>query len=105
MITVTFYKSDKNICGFCVSGHSGYSEIGTDIICASVSSAVYMTVNTITDFQHLDADVTTDDGFMKLKLSSQEAENAQEILLGLKLHLSALSEQYKDYIRVKFSEV
>lgn len=64
-----------------------------------------MTANTITDIQQIDADVTADDGFMQLKLSSKEAEKAQTILLGFQLHLSALSEQYKDYITVKFSEV
>ena len=35
------------VTGFRVAGHSDYSEIGTDIVCAAVSSACYMAANTI----------------------------------------------------------
>ncbi len=105
MIKVTFICSDNLICGVNVSGHSGYAEEGSDIVCAAVSSAVLMTANTITEIQHLKAEVTCDDGLLDLKLSSDEAEKAAVILNGLRLHLTALSEQYKNYIIVKFSEV
>lgn len=105
MITVTFYCSDNLICGFKITGHSGYSDSGSDIICASVSSAAYMAANTITDILHIDADVTENDGFMSLNLSKQEAEKSAVVLNGLRLHLTALSEQYTKYIKVKISEV
>lgn len=105
MITVTFNCSGNLICGFTVSGHSGYAEEGSDIVCSAVSSAVYMTANTITDIQHIKADVTENDGFLKMNLSKEEAEKSKVILDGLKLHLTALSEQYKKYIKVKISEV
>ena len=105
MTTVTFYCSDDLICGFKVSGHSGYSEEGSDIVCAAISSAVIMTANTITEVQHINADVTENDGFLSLNLSTQQAEKARDILNGLRLHLTALSEQYTKYIKVKISEV
>lgn len=105
MITVTFNCSDDLICGFTVSGHSGYAEEGSDIICAAVSSAVLMTANTITEIQHINADVTENDGFLSLNLSKHEAEKSSVLLNGLKLHLTALSEEYTKYIKVKISEV
>ena len=105
MTTVTFNCSGNLICGFTVSGHSGYAEEGSDIVCSAVSSAVIMTANTITEIQHINADVTENDGFLKLSLSREEAKNCEIILNGLKLHLTALSEQYKKYIKVKISEV
>ena len=105
MTTVTFNCSGNLICGFTVSGHSGYAEEGSDIVCAAVSSAVIMTANTITEIQHINADVTENDGFLKLNLSKEEAKKCEIILNGLKLHLTALSEQYKKYIKVKNSEV
>ena len=49
MIRATFYKKGNKSCGFEISGHSGYAEQGSDIICASVSSAAYMAVNTVTE--------------------------------------------------------
>ncbi len=105
MITVTFFKSGNVLIGFEVSGHSDYSEEGSDIVCAAVSSAAYMAANTITDVQHICADVTEDDGFMSLRLSESDAEKARNVILGLKLHLNALAEQYNKYIKVKNSEV
>lgn len=105
MITVTFFCSDNLICGFKISGHSGFSVEGSDIVCAAVSSAAYMTANTITEILHINADVTENDGFMSLSLSKGEAEKSAVVLDGLRLHLTALSEQYTKYIKVKISEV
>ncbi len=105
MITVTFNCSDNLISGFTISGHSGFSEEGSDIVCAAVSSAAYMAANTITEILHIDADVTENDGFMSLSLSKSEAEKSAVVLDGLRLHLTALSEQYTKYIKVKISEV
>ena len=105
MTTVTFYNLGNLICGFKISGHSGYSEEGFDIVCAAVSSAAIMAANTITEILHIDAEVTENDGFLRLNLSENEAEKSSVILDGLKLHLTALSEEYTKYIKVKISEV
>ena len=105
MIRAVFTVQDKLVTGFEISGHSGFSEQGSDIICSAVSSAAYMAVNTLTDVQKLDCDVTVNDGFMDLKLSKAEAEAAQVVLNGLLLHLDALSKEYADFIDLKISEV
>lgn len=105
MITVTFLNSDNLLCGFRISGHSGYAEEGADIVCAAVSSAAIMAVNTITEVKHIKSEVTDGDGFLMIKLSQNEAADATDILQGLALHLNALCEQYQNYIKLKFSEV
>ena len=105
MIRAIFTVQDKLVTGFEISGHSGFSKQGSDIICSAVSSAAYMAVNTLTDVQKLDCDVTVNDGFMDLKLSKAEARSAQVILNGLLLHLNALSQEYSDFIDLKISEV
>ena len=105
MINAVFTVSDGLIRSYEISGHSDFSEQGSDIICSAVSSAAYMTANTITDVQELDCIVTVNDGFMKLKLSKAEARSAQVILNGLLLHLNALSQEYSDFINLKISEV
>ena len=105
MIRAVFTVQDKLVTGFEISGHSGFSEQGSDIVCAAVSSAAYMTANTITDVQELDCIVTVNDGFMDLKLSKAEAQAAQVVLNGLLLHLDALSKEYADFIDLKISEV
>lgn len=89
------------ITGFCVSGHSGSAESGEDIVCAAVSSPVYMTANTLTEVLSLSPEITEKDGFFRLTLSDGEAKKASDILQGFFLHLQALSEQYPDFIQVE----
>lgn len=105
MINSIFTVSRGYVLGFEISGHSDFSEQGSDIVCSAVSSAAYMTANTITEVQHLNAEITVNDGFMKLNLSQQDAKTAEVILNGLLLHLNALKEEYKEFIKVKISEV
>ena len=102
MIKVKFYLSDKLIEGFEISGHSGSADAGKDIICASVSSAAYMAVNTVTDVLFLNPEIEVDDGFMKLRLNSGLSE-AQPILKGLRLHLESLAGDYPKHIIVTTS--
>ncbi len=105
MINAVFTVSRGYVIGFEISGHSDFSEQGSDIVCSAVSSAAYMTANTITEVQHLNAEITVNDGFMKLNLSQQDAKTAEVILNGFLLHLNALKEEYKEFIKVKISEV
>ena len=105
MINAVFTVSRGFVLGFEISGHSDFSEQGSDIVCSAVSSAAYMTANTITEVQHLNAEITVNDGFMKLSLSQQDAKTAEVILNGFLLHINALKEEYKEFIKVKISEV
>ena len=49
MIRVEFTKSGELLTCFSVSGHAGYDDYGHDIVCASVTSAVQLTANGITE--------------------------------------------------------
>ena len=78
MIKADFERSGGKLIGFCVSGHSGYSDPGSDIVCASVSSAV---------------------------ISMRLRGGDQSLIDGLYQHLRALGEEYPKNITVKISEV
>ena len=106
MITVTFYTTNGGIGGFEATGHSGLDESGKDIVCAAVSSALYMAVNTITEVLLIIAEITVnDDGFMKLNLSENDVQHSQEILKGLEVHLKELEKQYPENIKVVYGGV
>ena len=105
MIQVIFTVKDNDIRGFEISGHSDYSEQGSDIVFAAVSSAALMAANTVTEIQSLAAEITEDDGFLSLSLSQEDAKTAEVVLNGLALHLNALSQAYSQYINVKIMEV
>ena len=49
MTKIEFFTEDERITGFSVSGHSGYAEAGSDIVCAAISAVVSMAEATIND--------------------------------------------------------
>ena len=104
MIKVNFYKADGHLIGFEAKGHSMSAPHGEDLICAFVSSACLMAANTITDVICLEATAEADDGYLKLMIQNS-ANSAQDILNGLKLHLSELQKDYPENINVIISEV
>lgn len=100
-----FTAKDGELLGFSIKGHSGFAEFGSDIVCAAVSSAAYMTANTITDVLNVHADIVVNDGYMYLRVSPQNCKECRHILSGFKLHLCSLTEQYPDYLIVNYLEV
>lgn len=105
MITVEFLGTEP-ILGFHITGHSDMNPGGPEILCAAVSSAAYMTANTVTDVIGLDPELEVSDGDMYLRvLTETEALRCRELFGGLRLHLSSLEEQYPKYLKVTYSEV
>ncbi len=107
MIRVIFTVESGIVTGFELRGHAGFAEAGSDIVCAAVSSAAYMTANTLTEVAALACTVTEKDGHMKLCLSQDDAKDtaAQTVLSGFLLHLNALGRAYADCMDIKISEV
>ena len=107
MTEVRFLFENDILVGFHLTGHSTASaddELGR-IVCASISSAAYMAANTVTEIVGAEVLVNVDEqaGEMLLKVKS-DLEMAMTTLLGFKLHMEQLSEQFTDYIKV-ISEV
>ncbi len=99
MIQVHFFKSDENILGFSVSGHAGYADFGEDIACASVTSAVQLTANAITDVLRLPADLSVKSGTVRLKLKPQaDLAVAQPFFEALQMQLVLLSKEFEKTI-------
>ena len=104
MIRCEFFMEEDRITGFSVSGHSGYAEAGSDIVCAAVSAVVTMAEATINEVcgakakvrvKEEDARVT-----LTLPVSCDEEESIQAALTGLLLYLCNLRDEYSDYIEV-----
>lgn len=93
MIKASFYCKKGLYCGFIVSGHAG-GIFGQDIVCAGVSSAVMLTVNTLTDFLVCDCSVRIDENAAGLKLNSFEKdEEGRALIFSLKEHLQLMAEE------------
>lgn len=98
MTKATFYFDGNVPYGFLISGHSGFAESGEDVVCASVSSVAYMVANTITEILKVNAEIKVNDGMMRLMVNKEQRNITKDILLGLKLHLEGLEEQYPEFI-------
>ena len=101
MTKAEFYLKGSLIKGFSVKGHSGYAEEGEDIVCASVSSTVWMTVNGLENV--VGAKVTYDvaDADVTLKVLDESINEAQDLLRSFREFLCNLSIEYEDYLTVK----
>ena len=104
MTRCEFRRENERICGFSVSGHSGYSEAGTDIVCAAISAVVGMTEATINDVCGGKAKVRVKEEDARITLTlptvCEEEDSIQAVLTGLMVYLCGLRDEYPDYIEV-----
>ena len=104
MTRCEFFTENDRINGFSISGHSGYAESGSDIVCAAVSAAVAMAEATINDVCGAKAKVRVKDDqarvTLTLPVSCDEEDTIQAVLAGMLVYLCSLRDDYPDYIEV-----
>lgn len=107
MIRAEFFADAEGyILGFSITGHSGMAEEGSDILCAAVSSAAYMTANTVLEvLQVTPVSLRVEEGDMLFRVSERDERLCRSLFSGFKLHLLGLEEQYPEYLRVRYTEV
>lgn len=81
-----------------------FAESGSDVVCAAVSSAAYMAANTVTEIIGAKAFASVSEAKMRLTVNEAN-EQTETVLKGLRLHLSELSKQYPENIRVIYGGV
>ncbi|MCH5190540.1 MAG: ribosomal-processing cysteine protease Prp [Oscillospiraceae bacterium] len=101
MTKAKFLFSEDTVVSFEISGHSGAGEQGSDIVCSAVSSAAYMTANTIIEIMGLSPKTEVCDGYMCITMNAQDARKAKLLTDGLYLHLKELSGQYPDNLKIE----
>jgi hypothetical protein len=101
MIAADFFRNESDmLIGFRVTGHAGLADFGYDVCCASVSSAVMMTANTITEAFKLEADVEVGENEIRLDMKKPD-ENADKVIMGLLIHLYNLRDEFPGHIKLK----
>ncbi len=101
MTTVSFLSDSIGIIGFDVKGHSSFDckdEEGR-LVCSAVSSALYLTANTVTEIIGDECDISLSDADFVLKAKSPSRET-RLVLKGLVLHLKELSLQYSSRVKI-----
>ena len=104
MTKIEVFNHDGRINGFSVSGHSGYAEAGSDIICAAVTTAVRFAECTINDVLGNHANTKVDEIEPRITLTLPAAcddeDAVQDVLNGFILTMLSLRDDYPDYIEV-----
>ena len=86
-----------------ISGHANYDEFGNDIVCASVSSIVMTTVNSILSID--DSSINyVDDGDKIIIKKLNDNDIVDKLLNTMILILKDLEKQYKKNIKVESEE-
>lgn len=84
-----------------VSGHALYDHSGKDIVCASVSTALIMTINALEKLAVLDTiKYDIEEGLFQLEVLTKDPL-AKSMLDNLVYSLTDLSNQYPKYIKIK----
>lgn len=104
MIIVKKYEHEGVCTGFNCSGHAGFADEGQDIVCASVTSALQLTVNGITEVLKQPAKVDVRENEIEFLLSGH-TDTAIAFLDAFMLHLRLLAEEYPKNIRITNLEV
>lgn len=106
MIKISLFRNKKRrLCGFTVSGHAGYGEKGTDIVCAAVTTAALTAVNGLTDVAHIDLTPEVREGYLSCQLpeelSEEERQAADLLLESMVLTFQNLVLQYGAYVTLQ----
>ncbi len=115
MIRVTVYtKKDAaspsgiSYSGIRLSGHAGYGESGTDIVCAAVSALVFTTANSIETFTEdaFEGESNEKNGDFFFRFPSNISPESKLLMASLVLGLKNIEEEYgRTYIHIRFEEV
>ena len=103
MTKIEIFRKNQSIVGYKASGHSGYAEEGSDIICASISTALQRVLAGIHEKLNLNPIVKIDDGFLDVSLRNIEKSKFNEIDIlteTMFIFLKELTKQYPKYIKL-----
>lgn len=108
MIEAVIVRENGRIVSFYGAGHAGYAEIGSDIVCAAVSTVMQQTALGIIDYLKLDVKPTVKNGFLSINLKNvdnngREAE-VDALTESMYLMLVQIAEQYPKYVKLTVKE-
>ncbi|MBQ8507609.1 MAG: ribosomal-processing cysteine protease Prp [Clostridia bacterium] len=103
-------RSDGALIGYSASGHSGYAEAGSDIVCAAVSALTQTVLNGLKNVLKAPVmfDQDDDGAFIEANLTPEATEEqiqqAQLLLVTLKEGLQAIQREYPRNLRIIFKD-
>ncbi len=106
MINILIGRKNQDILSIKVSGHSGYAEAGSDIICSAVSTLTQNLILSLGEVAHITPIYQIDEDAPSLfvtlpELTEEDQEKAQLLMQSTVVGLKDLAKSYKKFIRIK----
>ena len=99
MIKIHIKNENNKINYIKISGHSGYAEAGSDIVCASISSICVTTVNALVRYNENALLYTDNDGLLEMGIMLHD--DVIDMLVENMIYLfENLSEQYPKNVKI-----
>ncbi len=103
MTEISFYKdSEDQFTGFKCTGHSGYADEGSDIVCAAVSMLTFNFVNSVEKLLGVKTYVEQreEDAYLNVSIEDYNRSDVQLLFRSLLLGIEEIEKNYKKYLRL-----
>lgn len=105
MVKVIIYYEKDRYKGFIVEGHTGYAEVGNDILCSGISAIVQTAVLSLMHYGGRSVEVKKESGFINCfvdweELETNNIERMQVVFNTMLIGLENLHEEYNDYLSI-----
>ncbi|MFQ6752638.1 MAG: ribosomal-processing cysteine protease Prp [Clostridia bacterium] len=107
MINILVLRNKQNIITMEATGHSGYAEAGSDIVCSSVSTLLQSLINGLTEVVKAEPKYVIDEDIPHLSVSvdkdidRERMSKAQILMQTTYLSLVDISNSYAKFIKIK----
>ena len=107
MINILILKDNqKNIKFIEATGHSGYAEAGSDIVCSSVSTLMQALAVGLTEVVKVSAEIKVDEIIPHMSISLNETNaNVQMLMQTTVLSLKQVANEFTKHIKIKEKQV
>ena len=109
MIKAVFSREGERLIGVRITGHSGYADHGSDIVCAAVSVLGCTCVNSLEAVCGVTPQLAAnDEGILDFtlphSLDERQAHDAQILMTALHLGISDIARQYSRHVTLSIQE-
>jgi hypothetical protein len=95
-----FTDSQERLTGFECTGHSGYAQSGSDIVCAAVSALSLTCINAMESVAGIKPVVDESDGYLIVQINERQmSHDAQVILKTFEQGIKDIAASYPKYVR------
>lgn len=106
MMALTVRRDGRGICAVAASGHTGYSEHGSDIVCAAASTLMQALLVGLQDVLGIEAEVEANPAEPRMAISWDSGhEGSQVVAETICRSLWAVANSYPDFVTVNEEEI